>query len=298
MRTTTLAAVVLAAAVSGSVLHAQQQFQLFASVVDAASGAPVTALQPTDLRVLENDAEGKVVRIEPVNWPMKVQILLDNGIGLGADNLIHLRNGVRGLIESLPEGVEVSLITTAPQARFIVRPTADRMALLDGIGRIAPDTGAGRFVESLEEASQRIEKEEADHFPVIVVVGTTAGDSRVLERDIQRMMQRLQKRPVTAHVVLVTSSRSGTGGAVQTNVGVALAKMTGGRYEGIAAASRLATLLPEIGAQVAKSQARQAHQFRLTVQRPTGASGDIGNIGFGVRTGLRAEGLSRDGHLP
>ena len=298
MRMTLLAAVFAVTAVSGSVVQAQQQFQIFASVVDAASGAPVPALQPTDMRVLENGAEGKVVQIEPVEWPMKVQILLDNGAGLGNENLIHLRNGVRGLIEALPEGVEVSLLTTAPQARFIVRPTTSRADLIEGIGRIAPDSGVGRFAESLDEASQRIEKDKADHFPVIILFGTTAGDSRVIERDIERTMQRLQKRPATVHVVLLNSARSGTGGSVQTNVGIGVTKMTGGRYESIAAASRLTTLLPEIGAQVAKSQTRQAHQFRLTVQRPTGASGDVGNIGVGVRTGLRAEGISRDGHLP
>jgi hypothetical protein len=69
-------------------------------------------------------------------------------------------------------------------------------------------------------------------------------------------------------------------------------------YEGIAAASRLATLLPEIGAQVAKSNDKQSHQFRLTLQRPSGASGDLGQIGLSVRSGLRAAGLSRDGRLP
>ena len=41
-----------------------------------------------DLRLLEDGAALKVVKIEAVNgWPTKLQVLLDNGIGLGGENL-------------------------------------------------------------------------------------------------------------------------------------------------------------------------------------------------------------------
>jgi len=297
MRLLRLLVPVLFIVASIAVVHAQQQFQIFASIVDASSGAPVTSLQPEDIHVVENGAEAKVARIDAIEWPMKVQLLVDNGAGLGSENLQHLRNGVKGFLEAMPAGVEVALLTTAPQARFIVRPTTDRIMLLDGVGRLAPDSGTGRFVESLNEATQRIEKDEKDHFAVIVIAGTSSGDSNVLERDIQRLLQRLQKRPTTVHVVML-NGRSASGGTVQTNVGLAIQQLTGGRYESIAAPVRLATLLPEIGAQVAKSHEKQSHQFRITVQRPSGASGDLGNVGMSLRTGLRAVGLSRDGRLP
>jgi von Willebrand factor type A domain len=297
MRLSRLLLPALFVVLSVAVVNGQQQFQVFASIVDA-SGMPVKSLEPADVKVVENGVEATVTRIEPIEWPMKVQLLLDNGAGLGAENLQHLRNGVKGFLEAMPAGVEVAVLTTAPQARFVVRPTTDRIALLDGVGRLTPDSGTGRFAESLNEAAQRIEKDEKDHFPVIVMAGTSSGDTNVLERDIQRMMQRLQKRPATVHVILLTNARTASGGSVQTNVGLAVTQMTGGRYEGIAAASRLATLLPEIGAQIAKSNEKQSHQFRITVQRPAGASGDVGNIGMSVRSGLRAAGLSRDGRLP
>lgn len=294
-RIVTLAAIV--GVMAAPALRAQQQFQIFASIVDATGAAPGT-LDPADLRVLENGAEGTIVRVEPISWPVKVQILVDNGAGLGSDNLIHLRNGVRGLIEALPSGVEMSLLTTAPQARFIVRPTTDRGALLSGIGRLAPDGGVGRFVESLKEATDRIAKDESSHFPVLIVVGTTAGDTNVLERDVRTLLQRLQQRAATVHIVMLSRMSATGGGANQTNVGIAAAQITGGRYEAIATPSGLTTLLPQIGEQVAKSHARQTHQFRITVQRPAGASGDIGEIRLAARSGLKAEGLSRDGHLP
>jgi len=293
------AVVVLALCMTAQQARAQQQFQLYAHVVDATSGNPVSALDPADLRVMENGVEVKVLKAEPINWPVKLQLLVDNGVGLGSQNLQILREGLRGLLAALPEGVEVTIVTTAPQPRQLVRATTDRKAMVDGLGRLTPDTGAGRFVESLNEATQRIEKDKSDAFPVIISVGTSSGDANVMERDINRMFERLQKRPTTVHVVLLNATGGSlSGGANQTQVGLAVTKYTRGRFENIAAATRLATLLPEFGKQVAESHAKQSQQFRLTIERAPGATGDIGQIGGGARTGLVVKGLSMDGVLP
>src|SRR4030095_3291451 len=169
MRSKLLVAVALIlGAVAPHVRAQQQQIQLYASVVDGA-GSPVASLEPADLRVMEAGAEAKVVKVEPVNWPVKVQLLLDNGIGLGGSNLQILKDGVKGLIEALPSNLEVTIVTTAPQPRFLVRPTTDKAMMIEGLSRLAPDSGAGRFVESINEATQRIEKDKSDHFPVIIL---------------------------------------------------------------------------------------------------------------------------------
>lgn len=289
-------AVVLCAAAPG--VQAQEQFQVYASVSDAA-GNPIGMIEPTDIDVLENGREGKVVKVEPVNWPVKVQLLLDNGVGLGGSNLQILKDGVKGLLEALPEGVEVTIVTTAPQPRFLVRATTDKAMMLEGLGRLAPDGGAGRFVESINEATQRIERDKSDHFPVIIMSGTTSGDTNVMKRDVKRIFERLQKKPTTVHVVLLSSTAgSASGGANQTQVGIAVTEYTRGRYENIAAATRLASLLPEIGKQVAESHEKQSSQFRLTVQRPDGAKGDLGPVSARARGGVTLRGLSIDGRLP
>jgi len=278
-------------------IHAQQQLTLFARIVDG-KGAPVATLEPGDVTIKENNVDTKVVKIDPINWPMKVQILVDNGIGLGNDNLTHIRNGVRGLIEALPEGTDVTLVTTAPQPRIVVKPTTDRAAQLKGVDLLSPDSGAGRFVESLSEAMQRVERDKTEYFPVIVSAGTQAGDTGgEVENAYKQLMQRLQKRAATVHVVMF-SKGTGTsnGGGVQTEVGIQVTKAVGGRYEAIAVGSRLATLLPEIGAQVAKSQENQSHQFRITIARS--ASGNIGQLSIGTRSGLNATALSIDGRIP
>ncbi len=279
-------------------LQAQKQLQVFASVVDA-TGAPATSVELGDVRLLENDVEAKVTKVEPVNWPIKLQLLVDNGVGLGNGNINQLRTGITGLLDALPPNLEVTIVSTAPQPRFLTRPTTDRAAMTKGLDILAPDTGAGRFVEGLNEATQRIEKDKTDYFPVIVVVGTTTGDRNVRDSDIKSMMGRLEKRPTTVHVVMFSGSgQTASGGGNQIEVGMMVTKFTSGRYEGINSATRLATLLPEIGAQIAKSVERQTHQFRITADRPASASGDIGRISASAKAPLVLAGLSFDGRLP
>src|SRR5215204_680445 len=159
-----------------------KQIQVFASILDGA-GMPAKTVEVGDLKLMENGMDAKVTKVEPVNWPVKLQILLDNGIGLGSANVQHLKNGVKALVDAMPENLEVTMVSTAPQPRFLAKPTTDRALVQKGLDLLAPDTGAGRFVESLAEATQRIEKDKGDYFPVIISVGTTSGDSSVRDSD-------------------------------------------------------------------------------------------------------------------
>jgi hypothetical protein len=279
-------------------VHAQKQFSVFASIVDV-SGGPVS-LEPTDVQVLENGVEAKVVKVEPMNWPIKVQLLVDNGIGLGGGNITLLKNGMLGLLDALPPGIEVTIVSTAPRPRVLARPTTDREALMKGLALLAADSGAGRFVDSLNEATQRIERDKDNYFPVIVMMATTSGDRNVLDSDVERMMKRLEQRPTTVHIVLLSgqAQSAAIGGANQTNIGLAVTEYTHGRFENINGPTRLATLLPEIGALVAHNHEIQSRQFRVTVDRPAGASGDVGTVTLNTRAGLIVNALSLDGRVP
>ena len=285
-------------------VQAQRQFQFFAHFADAA-GKPVGGVKDTDISVQEDGANGKVLSVEPIDWPVKVALLIDNGTG-SADRLTHTREGVKGLIKALPPNVEVSLQTTAPQPRFLVRPTTDKGALLSGVDLLTPDSSAGRFVEGLIEAAARFEKEKADKekglfFPVIVIVGSlTAEGSSIRDRDVQRLFQQLAARAMTTHVVMVgPTNQSGTvnvSNAIQ--IGINATKQTGGRYESIAATTRLQTLLPEIGAQIDEADQRQRTQYRVTFERPEGKSGpQVGGIGLSGGKPMVVK-LSLDGHMP
>jgi hypothetical protein len=287
-------------------LHAQQPFRFFASVVDR-SGAPVSGMTADDFKVTESGIDCKVLNVEPIDWPVRVEIMVDNGIGM-EQSLVPIRNGLKGLLQALPDGIEIALLTTAPQPRFVRRPTTDRQALLEGVDRIAPDRGAQRFVEALNEAAARLDQERGNYFPVVIILGSTnAEGSTVRERDLRRMFERFTDRAATVHVVMLSNSGAntlansslgtGTGGANQIFVGMEVSKATGGRYDNLSAATRIATLLPEIGAQVAKSHGLQSRQYRITVQRPNRASGPPAGLIVATRPGQTIS-LTVDGHLP
>ena len=279
MRTKLLIAAAVALCVTATG-YAQRQLTLMATVTDP-GGGEVADLTPGDVRFAENGTAGKALKIEAIDSVPKLQVLIDNGIGISADSLTDLRNGVRGLIEALPLTLEVTLVTTAPQPRFLERATTDHAKLLGAVNRLSPDSGAGRFAESLYEATERIEKDEKGRY-TIVAFGTSSGDAQVRETDIQKTIDRVRQRGTTVHVVLLTSLRAATGGVVQEELGQMLANNSRGRFEKIAVANRVATLLPEIGAEVAKTLGGSSRQFRITVERPSGASGDLGKMSLGV----------------
>jgi len=265
-------------------LLAQKQVVLVATITDP-TGADVSTLDPSDVDFTENATAGTVLKVEPLAAVVpKVQILVDNGLGIPAASLGDLRSALKGLLNALPTTVEVSLVSTAPQPRMLEKPTNDRVKLLSAVDRLTPDSGAGRFVDSLYEATDRIakDKQEGSSY-TIIAIASSVGDMNFRENDVKQVSQRVVQKRTNVHVVILSSLNNASGGGIQVDLGKGLADMMGGRFETIAVPNRLITLLPEIGAQVAKSMAPGAKQFRITLQRPPNASAELGRIGLAVK---------------
>jgi hypothetical protein len=251
--------------------------------------------------VLEDGIKRETLKVEPINWPIKLAVLVDNG-AIANNALVQLRNGLRAFFEALPDGIEMSLVTLNPQPRAVVRPTTERQKLIRGVDLITPDSGAARFAEGLLEAVNRFDKDKSDHFPVIMMVGADGPEgSTFRERDVERLSQKITENAVTVHVLMMSlggDRTSATSGALQVQLGLALTEQTGGKYESIVAVTRLPTLLPEFGELIAKSHVRQSHQYRITYQRPAGA----GVPSQGISATTMREGLigvlSLDGRVP
>jgi hypothetical protein len=113
-------------------------------------------------------------------------------------------------------------------------------------------------------------------------MGTSSGDTNVRDRDIKQIQERVLKYGAVVHVVLLNSVGRSSGGAIQGDLGQAVAKMSGGRFENIAVANRVVTLLPEIGSEMAKALGAGSRVLRVYVERPNGKSGDLGQISLGV----------------
>ena len=104
------ATMVVAMWAMGPALIAQKQRQIFISLT-AANGTPVTDLQAGEVSITEDGAECKVVKVEAINWPTKLQVLVDNGRA-NTSPINSLRDGLKALFEQMPEGVEMSMYVT------------------------------------------------------------------------------------------------------------------------------------------------------------------------------------------
>jgi hypothetical protein len=290
---------------AGLKVVAQQQGQLYMSVLDA-QGAPVMDLEPGDVTVTVDDVDCRIVNLEKVSKPMKLTLMIDNGSAT-TNSLANLRTAIKGFIEALPHDVQTEILTIAPQPRWLEKFTTDRVKLLASIDRLAPDSGAGLFFDALVEAGKRVEKDhrkEIDYFPMFVMLASDVGrNSSALDRDFQNLQKQILQHAITVHFIVVNTGGERVGsvaGALQTEVGLTVTKLSGGRYESIAAATRLATLMPELAKQIAQSHLRQTNQYRVVYERPGKDSKAPQRVSAGIsrlRIGVSPM-LSIDGHMP
>ena len=111
----------------------------------------------------------------------------------------------------------------------------------------------------------------------MLMLSTAANESSSYQpKEIEKAVGFLVTRKARLNVVMM-STRTGQASSVealnsqlQAIIAVPAVKMTNGRYEALAVSSRVATLLPEWGKDLAALHTRQANQIRVTVERKTG----------------------------
>jgi len=296
------AAAVLAVAPA---LHAQQPIQLFLSAVDG-DGKPVTDLRAEDVAILADGAACRTTRFEEINWPVKVTLMVDNG-PVHTDALRQLREALRLFIAELPNDMELTIVSIDPAPRFIYKAGSDRVKMLSSLDLLIPDSGAPKFIDALAEAAERINKDKADrnrekgdYFPVLMMVGSAGVEgSNPRDYQVNKLFKQVNDNHITVHVVMQQNPNRSTdiaSGTNQIEVGLRLTEGTGGRYEAINSETRLSTLLPEYGKQIARSHLRQSHQYRITCQ-PSGSGAPKQIMANTTRSGLSAA-LTLDGRIP
>jgi hypothetical protein len=285
-----------------------QQFQFVVSAIDA-SGKPIADLKPEDVLVSENGVRVPVSKVDPYAVPLKVTVTVDNGSDI-VDALGHIRAGLTGFVEALPRDVEVTLISTSPQPRTVVKPTTDHAQILRGVNGFAPEADQRpRFTDALVEFGQRLRREERDlksgkikpYMPVLVMVSTAANEQTSYEpNEIQNAVNTIIGHK-TRMFVVITTTKVGDANQVQdidrnrqAMISRPVTKATNGKFETLATSIRLTTLLPEWGEAIGSLHTRQSSQFVVTVQRAT--SGPLQMPQFDLRNNLRGN-VTTDGFL-
>ena len=312
-----LAAVGLVAACVA--LHAQEQFAIYLFAVDQ-KGAPVLELRTSDIQVKEDLGASSIVSVRRFGWPLKVTVLVDNGPRT-VDALVHYRTGLKKFFAGLPPDVPVSLIATAPNPRWLIRETRDKVQIEKGVGLITPDEGLGRFSDALIEYAGRLDDEFRKvsteqlqpYLPVLISIATTHQDGSDVRRDPNmKMITSLRKHRVWTNMIMVAPGRSLTqpGGlpvvdfdeGQNAEIAKAVQEVTRGSYvpmTGSGTSALSSKILPELAQQVTLRYVRQMTQHRIVMERPAGAKGPMKNFALTLLNHPGAKILvSTDGSMP
>jgi len=262
-----------------------QSYTLFVSVVDL-RGNPVTDLTLDEL-VIQWDGEDCVtLDLEPISLPVRITVLIDNAEDTRAA-LQHMREGLKGFVDAIPEDVEIGLLTLASQPRWITRHTTDRAELLDGIDLVTPDYGtSARLLDGWLEAAKRINDDaERQYLPVILsLTGDGIDGSNVTQGRYAEMREKMMNVSATMHTRMFSSI--GNAAAPQAQMGIEMGNLTGGSFEALASPTAFRTQLPELGQEIARKHRRTTNQYRVTYTPPEGASTQP-NLSIVTRPGLQ-----------
>jgi hypothetical protein len=300
-------------------LRAQEQSAIYLFAVDG-TGTPLLDLKTSDITIREDAGPSTIVSVRRFGWPLKVVVLVDNGPRT-ADALVHYRTGLMRFVAGLPPAIPVSLIATAPNPRWLIRETTDRVRIERGINLITTDEGLGRFSDALIEYASRLDDEFRrvsseqlpPYLPVLVSIATTHQDGSLVQRDANlRMITSLRRHRVWTNMIMISPSRSLTqpGGlpAIESDEGqnAEIAKtvqeFTRGRYvpiTGSGTSALISTILPELAQQITLRYIRQMTQHRIVLDRPAGVSGPMKNFSLSLLNHPGAQiRVSTDGSMP
>ena len=300
-------------------VNAQVQSEIYLFAVDA-RGAPVLDLQPDDIVIREDVGQSRVMSVRRFGRPLKVTVLLDNGPRT-VDALVHYREGLRKFFGGLPPAVPVALIATAPNPRWLIRETTDRLQIEKGISLITPDEGLGRFSDALGEYAERLDDEfrkvspeqMQPYLPVLVSIATIHQDGSDVRRDANlKMITSLVKYRVATNMIMVSPTRSATqpGGlptvdfdeGQNAEIAKTVQEATRGRYVPVTWSGTSAlsgSILPDVAQMITLRYIRQMTQHRIVMERPAGAKGPMRNFSLTLlhHPGAKIV-LSTDGSFP
>jgi hypothetical protein len=312
-----LAGIALAGA--SAVLYAQEQFAIYLFAVDQ-KGTPLLDLKASDITIKEDVGASSIVSVGRFGWPLKVLVLVDNGARTG-EALVHYRTGLKKFFAGLPPDVPVSLVATAPNPRWLVRETKDRVQIEKGVNLITPDDSLGRFSDALIEYAGRLDEEFSKvtaeqlppYLPVLVSIATTHQDGSDVRREANmKMLTSLRRHRVWTNMIMVAPGRALTepGGlpvvdsdeGQNAEIAKIVQEVTRGSYvpiTGSGTSGLSSTVLPGLAQQIAGRYIRQMTQHRIVLERPAGASGPMKNFAL---TLLNHPGativVSTDGSMP
>ena len=276
------------------------QQSMFVSVIRG--GEPVLDMTADEFIVEEDGQAREVLRIERADVPMQVAILVDDSQGL-AQNLSHVRNGLRELIDKLPDGQQIALITFGDHMTTVVDYTTSKERLKAAATQYVPFSETSSYLmNAVAETAVDLDRRGAIR-PIIVLVTSEGANSSTSRLRIdfdstsvisprggqglgyKLVLDVLREHMVAVHTLVVRGfgdlgtpqfaripgTSTGTRGAVMMGSGdrdrgavlEQLPKVTGGGREELGATSALSAMLTRVANEI-------SNQYLLTYARPVG----------------------------
>ncbi len=182
--------------------------------------------------------------------PLRVVLIVDSSTNMSS-MLTEFRAGLHSFVDTIPNDVEVTLISTGGQLRVRLAPTFDKALMHAAAARFAADGGANSFLDTLLEANQRFIRTASDRRPIVIVLTTdqpSMGEPRI--DDYNAFVETFRQRRGRAHGVVIRGVNSGIVSRVLEN----LTNNTDGVMTTMAVPNSLATRMKELAEQVAAQQ--------------------------------------------
>ncbi len=152
-------------------LRAQvEDWTVYAGVVDR-TGTPVLGLSAADFVVRENGVAREILRVSPATDSLRIAVLIDNSQEMRND-LIDIRQGLRGFVNEIDRRHEVSLTGFGGPPTVLVDYTSDLKRLETGVARLLARPGTGSYLLSAIIDTSRALRKRRDLRRVMVIVTT------------------------------------------------------------------------------------------------------------------------------
>ncbi len=279
-----LASAALALTLAMSPFSSAQAQQTFVQVFDA-SGAAVRDLSADDFVVRQNDIDCEIVRVELINEPLRLALLVDDSDGAGA-YFQFLRDGLPAFVDLLPESSEVGLFMLSGRARLVVDFDEGVSKVREQLEDYFVASGGSGFADGMIDALRRFP--DGTRWPVIAAITT---DGPATRRDTftpgkhQALIDELGERAATVHALGLSTLR---GDGFQTRLASDTAQYTGGWYDQVASPSQIVlTKLPQLAEELAARHAASSNQYLIEFESPPGV-----DPGTPVSAGVRRSGVT------
>ncbi len=283
----------------GGAAHAQELEQaLFVSVIR--SGEPVLDLTLDEFVVEEDKQQREVLRVERAEVPMQVAILVDDSYGF-ARNISHVRNAITELLDTLPDGQQIALITFGDHLTTVVDYTTNKDQLRLAASQYAPFSETSAYLmNGLAQTAADLDRRGAIR-PIIVLLTGEDAQTQLSRVDFGRqrsgqvisprggqgigykvVLDVLRETKVAVHTLVVRAPdmttfapapdvSTFTRGALLQDDGdrdrasllEQLPSTTGGGREELGATSAIPKMAARIGNEI-------SHQYLVTYARPIG----------------------------